>query len=139
MNNDEWNGREALGQALRESQERASFAARLGIRGDFIRVPQLAMALGLSSNFIHAQMRSGVFPIPHRRLGNTLMVKLDDYIAWFKADSQPWKAAHELTQEAAPPPCQPALERPETPREVAERIKARALAATRRGRSAFKR
>ena len=63
---------------------RATIAARLGVKGEFIRVPQLAKALGISSTSIHAQMRRGNFPISHRRVGNVILVKLDDYVQWFE-------------------------------------------------------
>lgn len=62
--------------------DRESVAARLGIKGDFVRVPQLARALGICSNSIHAQIRSGVFPLPHRRIGRVIVVSLDDYVEW---------------------------------------------------------
>lgn len=29
-------------------------------------------------------MRRGSFPIEHRRVGNVIVVKLDDYVDWFK-------------------------------------------------------
>ena len=63
--------------------DRQELAARLGVQGDFARVPQLARALGISANSIYAQMRLGTFPMPHRRVGNVVVVKLDDYMDWF--------------------------------------------------------
>ena len=69
--------------------ERARVAARLGVHGDFIRMPELSKALGVSRNAIYWQMRLGTFPIPHRRVGNLVVVKLDDYIAWLNAKDLP--------------------------------------------------
>ena len=61
-----------------------AIAARLGVKGDFIRVPQLAKVLGISATSIHSQIRRGNFPIPHRKVGNVILVKLDDYVRWFE-------------------------------------------------------
>ena len=61
----------------------AAMAARLGVHGDFIHVPQLSRAMGISSTTLHAQMRRGNFPMPHRKVGSVLVVKLDDYVRWF--------------------------------------------------------
>ena len=74
-------------ESSRWTELKAAVAARLGVAGDFIRVPQLAKALGISSTSIHAQMRRGIFPIFHRRVGNVILVKLDDYVRWFDNNS----------------------------------------------------
>ena len=74
---------------LREAQEREAIAARLGAEGDFLRVPQLAKALGISAKSLHAQMRAGSFPMPHRRVGRVIVVKLDHYVDWFLSESPP--------------------------------------------------
>ena len=66
------------------AEAKTAIAARLGVKGDFIRVPQLAKALGISSTSIHAQMRRGNFPVPYRKVGNVVLVKLDDYVQWFE-------------------------------------------------------
>jgi hypothetical protein len=70
----------------RRANLKAMVAARLGVKGEFIRVPQLAKALGISSTSIHSQIRRGKFPILHRRVGNVILVKLDDYLSWFEGD-----------------------------------------------------
>lgn len=75
-------GKEGAGSITAEA--RVAMAARLGVHGDFVHVPQLARALGMSSTTIYAQMRRGDFPIPHRRIGSVLVVKLDDYVLWFE-------------------------------------------------------
>ena len=69
--------------AVDQQAEIDAMASRLGVDGDFVRVPQLAKALGISSTSIHAQMRRGTFPMPHRRVGNVIVVKLVDYVRWF--------------------------------------------------------
>jgi hypothetical protein len=61
-----------------------AIAARIGVKGDFIRVSQLAKALGISATTIHSQIRRGNFPIAHRKVGNVILVKLDDYVRWFE-------------------------------------------------------
>lgn len=70
------------------ADDRASLAARVGVTGDFIRVPQLARIIGISATSIHSQMRLGVFPVPHRRVGNVIVVKLDDYVDWYRSADQ---------------------------------------------------
>lgn len=71
-----------------DQQHENAMRARLGIKGDFIRVAQLAKALGISSTSIHSQIRRRVFPIPHRRVGNVVLVKLSDYLRWLEGESQ---------------------------------------------------
>jgi predicted DNA-binding transcriptional regulator AlpA len=80
---------EAAAKAAIASQDRACAAARLGVHGDFVRMPQLARALGISANSIRAQMRSGTFPIPHRRIGKIVVVSLDAYLDWLKRADGP--------------------------------------------------
>jgi len=93
---------------------KAMVAARLGVKGDFIRVPQLAKALGISTASIHAQMRSGRFPISHRRVGNIILVKLDDYVRWFINE-----AMDAGSRKASPSPEIKAPDCEEPPRETA--------------------
>ena len=90
-------------------ERRAATAARLGVHGDFVHVPQLARALGISSTTIYTQMRRGNFPMPHRKVGNVCMVKLDDYVRWFESGAG---AARPAEREAANcildgTPCEP--------------------------------
>ena len=94
---------------------REATAARLGVHGDFVHVPQLARALGLSSTTIYAQMRRGNFPMPHRKVGNVCMVKLDDYVRWFEAAEASIRAPASLAPLAIP--AEPAIlaERAEPP------------------------
>jgi predicted DNA-binding transcriptional regulator AlpA len=84
----------------------AAMRSRLGVVADFVRVPQLAAALGISSTSIHAQMRRGNFPIAHRRVGNVIVVKLEDYVRWFDGtagEPAPVKAAPIARPSCAPP------------------------------------
>jgi predicted DNA-binding transcriptional regulator AlpA len=105
------NGNADIGPITAEA--RAAMAARLGVRGDFVHVPHLALALGISSTTIHAQMRRGNFPIPHRKVGNVVVVKLDDYVRWFEqADAETKKPLTDAKGEASsleeqPPGAQP--------------------------------
>ena len=78
--------KEDASEDSKRNASRTAMAARLGVHGDFIHVPQLSRALGISSTTIHAQMRRGNFPMPHRKVGNVLVVKLDDYVRWFDGD-----------------------------------------------------
>ena len=73
---------------LNDQRHENGMRARLGVTGDFIRVVQLAKALGISSTSIHSQIRRRVFPIPHRRVGNVVLVKLSDYLHWLENASQ---------------------------------------------------
>lgn len=111
--------------------DRASVAARLGVHGDFMRVPALARALGISRNTIHAQMRLGAFPIPHRRVGSVIVIKLDDYIAWLTGQSLIERQAHTSGKLNAEPPDASAGGESD-PKELAARMKQKATAAMKR-------
>lgn len=108
--------------------DRASVAARLGVHGDFMRVPALARALGISQNTVHAQMRSGAFPIPHRRVGNVIVIKLDDYIAWLAGRPIDSRKTHD-PGELDPKALNACSGRESDPKEVAARMKRNARAA----------
>ena len=60
-------------------------AAQLGITAEFVRVPMLSKMLGISANSIYAQMSSGTFPMPHRKVGNVVLVLFDDFVDWYGA------------------------------------------------------
>ncbi len=118
------------------AEQRAHAADRFEIAGDFMRVAQLAKALGISANSIRAQIRRGVFPIPHRHLGDIVVVKLDDYVEWLGAKPKPKKAMRaEEVPERCSEPAPSTVQRPsttslaETPKQVAERMKREVLAA----------
>ena len=104
------------------SIRRAATAARLGVVGDFVRVPQLAKALGMSANSIYAQMRLGTFPIAHRRVGSVLVVKVDDYAEWFHAEPCHCVEPTDTNSLACRPRIEPRAWT-ETDKEQAERIK----------------
>ena len=78
----------------------------------FIRISELSRMLGVSENSIRSQMRVGIFPIPHRHIGNLIVVKRDDYSRWFEtAESQgrrARKSMHGKTETASAPIQQPA-------------------------------
>lgn len=78
-------------------------------RCDFFRVPQLSRMLGISSNSIHAQMRLGIFPIAHRRVGNVIVVRRVDYQAWFEAEQLP-PPRRQASDESRPPKPRQAVE-----------------------------
>ena len=65
--------------------ERAAraLAAQYAIDSSFVRVAVLSRILGLSAPTIYAAMKAGRFPIPHRKVGATPLVKLDDLAAWY--------------------------------------------------------
>lgn len=86
-----------------------AMAARLDVHGDFVHVPQLSRALGISSTTIYAQMRRGNFPMPHRKVGNVCVVRLDDYVRWFESDAGATQAGPSATAQplANAAPCQP--------------------------------
>lgn len=125
-----------------EDDIKAAVAARLGVKGDFIRVPQLAKALGISSTSIHAQMRHGNFPIEHRRVGNVIVVKLDDYVRWFRTggsmaaeSTEPQQIpqlAHDEPEVMEVSHAKPHLGRRETSKEFKARIHREVIADMRR-------
>ena len=122
--------------------DRSRVASRLGVDGDFMRIPQLSRALGVSANAIYWQMRLGTFPIAHRRVGNLVVVKLDDYIAWLNAENLPTEPTTPRrrtsasdknvkatqTGPAAPPPGETKRERSaRTKREIRESMRRKGL------------
>ncbi|RQO58494.1 hypothetical protein DBR47_12335 [Paucibacter sp. KBW04] len=126
----------------RQVEKVTAIAARLGVHGDFIRVPQLAKALGISSTSIHAQIRRGSFPIQHRRVGNVIVVKLDDYVRWFETGAsiaakatepqQVPQRAREESEVMEVMPAKPHLARRETSKEFKARIHREVIADMRR-------
>lgn len=76
-----------LSYAEARADARSRAAARLGITSPFLRVGEIAKILSLSANAARDQMREGRFPIPHRRLGKVLIVKLDDFLDWYCDDT----------------------------------------------------
>ena len=120
---------DASGSQSADPLRRAHAAARLGVLGDFMRVSQLAAALGMPANSIYAQIRHGTFPIPHRRVGNVVVVKLDDYVDWY-SDTAPTTAPASLRGRPAAlasrgePQSSGAAARPiETDKQQADRIR----------------
>ena len=61
-------------------------AEKFGIASEFIRVPTLSKMLSLSANAIYTQMRNGSFPIPHKKVGNVVVVRFHDFVHWYCAD-----------------------------------------------------
>ena len=114
-----------------EGDAMAAVAARLGVRGDFVRVPQLAKALGISSTSIHAQMRRGIFPMPHRKVGKVIVVKLSDYARWFESGAP-------LPSERKPTVGPQRSAMAEAKLEETPSVKAREAAAEKQARAAFK-
>ncbi|PQV48585.1 AlpA family transcriptional regulator [Paraburkholderia sp. BL21I4N1] len=71
-----------------EELERASraLAEKYKIDSAFVRVGVLSRILGLAAPTIYAAMKTGRFPIPHRKVGSTPLVKLDDLARWYCAE-----------------------------------------------------
>lgn len=74
-----------------EEVERAAraLAERYKIDSAFVRVGMLSRILGLAAPTIYAAMKAGRFPIPHRKVGTTPLVKLDDLASWYCAEELP--------------------------------------------------
>jgi predicted DNA-binding transcriptional regulator AlpA len=58
-------------------------AAKFGIHSEFVRVPALSKMLSLSANAIYTQMHRGTFPLPHKKLGNVVVVRFHDFVNWY--------------------------------------------------------
>ncbi len=65
-----------------------ALAAQYEIDSAFVRVSMLSKIIGLSAPTIYAAMKAGRFPIPHRKVGTTPLVKLDDLAAWYCSQQQ---------------------------------------------------
>lgn len=74
-----------------EEMERAarSLAERFAIDSAFVRVSTLARILGLAAPTIYAAMKAGRFPIPHRKVGTTPLVRLEDLARWYCEQDTP--------------------------------------------------
>ncbi|CAE6760988.1 hypothetical protein G2912_14010 [Paraburkholderia aspalathi] len=74
-----------------EEVQRAAraLAEKYKIDSAFVRVSVLSRILGLAAPTIYAAMKAGRFPIPHRKVGSTPLVKLDDLARWYCAENLP--------------------------------------------------
>lgn len=145
-----------------EIQKDAAFAAREAarrmleqkyqIQSEFLRVNDLAKLIGIAGTSVRVQISEGRFPIAHRKVGNVIVVKVDDYVEWHCAGAKPGitraeaRAAVEEAIISARPrrveneelgeeePRRPLLPYAETPKERATRIKREVLAAMARSR-----
>ena len=70
-------------------QTREMLARDFGIKAAFARVDQLAALTGMSSSAIRTQARSGLFPIPHRRVGKAMLFKVEAVLDWYCRAEQP--------------------------------------------------
>lgn len=90
-----------------------SISTQFGISSAFIRVADLSKMLGIPGNSIHALIRRHRFPMPHRQVGCVVLVKFDDYVAWYckgnafpcmPATKEVKKPAPEIVEELVEPP-----------------------------------
>jgi len=65
---------------------RAMLRSCCGDSSAFVRVGAIAKMLGMSSTSIHSQIRQSRFPIPHRRVGHSVLVKFEDLVEWYCAE-----------------------------------------------------
>lgn len=122
---------------------RQLLADKFSIASAFVRVPVLSKILSVSSNAIYAQMRSGTFPVAHKRVGHVVVVKFEDLVDWYCEDGL--GSARRHPNRGQPPPLPPSLSMSatddaastaeadviqwsETTKERAERIKREVLA-----------
>ena len=69
-------------RARRIERAKAALAERFHIEAEFVGVPTLARALGLAASTVYGLIRAGTFCIPHRVVGSTVLVSLDDLTEW---------------------------------------------------------
>ncbi len=131
-----------------QADAKAELASRYGIASAFMRVDQIEKILGITANSIRAQMREGRFPVAHRRVGNVVVVKLDDFAAWYSspgaAKREEGVRARADFPDAPPPPAAMPMARAssratipppnETAKEWADRIRLSARLAVGQGR-----
>lgn len=115
----------------------------------FVRVPKLSKMLSITATSIHSQMRSGIFPMPHRRVGNVIVVRIEDFVEWYCFGESVAAGRREARHEHEPDPATFVEEPPEneptrddelivwaeTPKERASRIKSELLASMKRRRA----
>ena len=82
---------------------RNMLAREFGIKAAFARVDQLAALTGMSSSAIRSQARSGLFPIPHRRVGKAILFKVNDVVAWYSESGRSAARLEATTLPAALP------------------------------------
>lgn len=122
---------------------RAALESRYQIDSAFLRVGDLSRMMGIAGNSVRCQIREGRFPIAHRRIGNVVVVKFDDFVDWYcgAGDVGRMPAQQETQSEASLPASYlpsvatnaPALvPYAETPRDRAARIKREVLEGMRR-------
>ncbi|MGA7778229.1 MAG: hypothetical protein WCA85_11030 [Paraburkholderia sp.] len=89
-----------------EELERASrsLAEKYKIDSAFVRVGVLSRILGLAAPTIYAAMKAGRFPIPHRKVGSTPLVKLDDLARWYCSEDLPRAPTPPIPQSEADKP-----------------------------------
>ena len=69
-------------RARRIERAKAALSERFHIEAEFVGVPTLARALGLAASTVYGLIRAGTFCIPHRVVGSTVLVSLDDLAEW---------------------------------------------------------
>lgn len=79
---------------------RELLAREFGIKSAFARPDQLAELTGLSCSAVRTQARAGAFPIPHRRVGKSMLFKVEDVVAWYCAPGDKPAAARTADPQA---------------------------------------
>jgi hypothetical protein len=74
-----------------DAVERAAreLAKKFELDSAFVKVGALSRILGLAAPTIYAAIKAGRFPIPHRKVGATPLVKLEDLARWYCANEAP--------------------------------------------------
>lgn len=106
---------EAINLGADFANAKLSISIQFGIKSAFVRVADLSKMLGIPSNTIHALIRQHRFPIPHRQVGSVVLVKFDDYVAWYcQGDAFPCmpvpKEVKKLHSKVVEGPIEPSVE-----------------------------
>lgn len=75
-------GADGAERERRIERAKAALAGRFHIEAEFVGVPTLARAIGLAASTVYGLIRAGTFCIPHRVVGSTVLVSLDDLAEW---------------------------------------------------------
>jgi predicted DNA-binding transcriptional regulator AlpA len=92
-------------QEKNRADAKQRLASKFGIDAEFLRVPMLSKMLSISANAIYAQMSSGTFPVAHKKVGNVVLVRFDDFINWYCTDGVSGGHAPTRRKPASQPAC----------------------------------
>lgn len=74
--------------ATKRIDRKAELIQRFGIEGEMIRASQLSAIVGIVPKTLLGLARRSEFPIPHRKVGRSILFALDDVVAWICRDPE---------------------------------------------------